>query len=489
MKKILICLMTLILCFSSLPAYAENLISALPLNQKMEFSLNEENEQWLLFEAPVDSLYNFKVTCEDRYAHIELFDKTGGVHLTGSSGGIHSLAGVATTEITEYLHKGQYYIRLTDDDFTTIIATKIDDNPYMDAEPNDMPENAKIISFNDWQYGCVDGFREDASRDESDLYVLDNVAAGTYGVNIESLSESIWSCTLHFYIIKDSGEAEFVASISPEYNPLEEKFKINSSVDLPSAGQYYLKMDGRYDARAVTNYKFMISNGGNEVGVYPKTQTASTPVGVKLNWDGDAAQGYKIYRAAEGGAPELISGVIYGNSFVDVTVNSNTKYYYMIVPEGLPQITEINENAANTVETETILQPENAENKGFILMQIGKETMLVGEQTLEIDPGRGTVPIIQNGRTLVPIRAIIEAMGGSVDWNDAERKITLNANGHTVVMRLGEKEFTVDGQTKQMDIAPDIINDRTMLPICFAAENLGCQVEWINSSREIVIVF
>jgi hypothetical protein len=40
-----------------------------------------------------------------------------------------------------------------------------------------------------------------------------------------------------------------------------------------------------------------------------------------------------------------------------------------------------------------------------------------------------------------------------------------------------------------MDVAPAIVNDRTLLPIRFAAENLGCEIEWIGSSREIVIVF
>ncbi|MDO4563644.1 MAG: stalk domain-containing protein [Clostridia bacterium] len=225
-------------------------------------------------------------------------------------------------------------------------------------------------------------------------------------------------------------------------------------------------------------------------------------IGVKLEWSGvDSKYGYRIFRSESRNGERLsISDfAVFGEKYVDVNLDSHTKYYYTICPVekdasfDMETGTLIAEQLGSSSDYVSITTPEittevNRE-KQFILMKVGSPDMLVGAESLEIDPGRGTTPIIQNGRTLVPIRAIIEAMGGSVDWNEAERKITLNANGHTVIMRLGEKEFTVDGQTKQMDIAPDIINDRTMLPIRFAAENLGCQVEWINSSREIVIVF
>lgn len=60
---------------------------------------------------------------------------------------------------------------------------------------------------------------------------------------------------------------------------------------------------------------------------------------------------------------------------------------------------------------------ENNHTQVFLLtMQVGNPIMTVNGTESEIDPGRGTAPIIQNGRTLVPIRAIIEAMGGSVNW-------------------------------------------------------------------------
>ena len=107
----------------------------------------------------------------------------------------------------------------------------------------------------------------------------------------------------------------------------------------------------------------------------------------------------------------------------------------------------------------------------------------------EIDPGRGTVPLILDGRTLVPIRSVIEAMGGDVGWEAGEGRITLVAQGHEVVMWLGERSIVADGEAGSMDVAAQSINDRTMVPVRFAAENVGCQIAWIGSTREVIIVF
>jgi hypothetical protein len=107
----------------------------------------------------------------------------------------------------------------------------------------------------------------------------------------------------------------------------------------------------------------------------------------------------------------------------------------------------------------------------------------------EIDAGRGTTPVILNSRTIVPICAIVEAMGGSVGWEASNREITLRRGQTDVVMWVDNFDIVVNGSTNSVDVPPVIINDRTMVPIRFAAENLGSIVEWINSTRQIVIVY
>jgi len=122
-------------------------------------------------------------------------------------------------------------------------------------------------------------------------------------------------------------------------------------------------------------------------------------------------------------------------------------------------------------------------------MTIDDPMMSLNGELQEIDPGRKTSPLIKDGRTLVPIRAIIEAMGGSVGWDPGQGKVSLNAFGHDIAMWIDSKAIQVDGAANSMDVPPQIINERTMLPVRFVVENVGCQIVWIASTREIVIVF
>jgi hypothetical protein len=97
--------------------------------------------------------------------------------------------------------------------------------------------------------------------------------------------------------------------------------------------------------------------------------------------------------------------------------------------------------------------------------------------------------MIVGGRTIMPIRAVVEAMGGTIAWDDATRAITLTARGHTIIMWLDQQNFVVDGKSLTMDVAPASINGRTMVPLRFASENLGCDVRWIDATRSVEIRF
>lgn len=69
-----------------------------------------------------------------------------------------------------------------------------------------------------------------------------------------------------------------------------------------------------------------------------------------------------------------------------------------------------------------------------ITLQPNNPYMTVNGVKKEIDPGRGTKPVIipKWGRTVVPIRAIVEALGGTIGWNGKERKVTINFNGTVI---------------------------------------------------------
>lgn len=129
---------------------------------------------------------------------------------------------------------------------------------------------------------------------------------------------------------------------------------------------------------------------------------------------------------------------------------------------------------------------ENTEDIKIILT-INSPTMIVNDEERSID-NEGTVPIIVNERTLLPVRAVVEAMGGNVEWNEDSRTVTLTKNEDTIKLTIDSEIALLNGEEKKLDTAPTIINDRTMLPIRFIAENFGFNVEWDEQTQEITII-
>ena len=98
-------------------------------------------------------------------------------------------------------------------------------------------------------------------------------------------------------------------------------------------------------------------------------------------------------------------------------------------------------------------------------------------------------PFISNSRTLVPLRFIVEAIGGDVQWDGDKRVVTVNSHGRELILPIDSKKITVDGKDIAIDQAAIIKGDRTYVPIRFIAENLEMNVNYIHESREIEISY
>lgn len=96
-------------------------------------------------------------------------------------------------------------------------------------------------------------------------------------------------------------------------------------------------------------------------------------------------------------------------------------------------------------------------------------------------------PIIENGRTLVPLRAIFEAMGAEVKWDPQTATVTAVKGNTTVVMKIGSLEPTINGVVKPIDVAGKIVNDRTLAPLRFVCEAFGGAVEWAKDTQTATI--
>ncbi|MCD4714417.1 MAG: hypothetical protein K8R73_14135 [Clostridiales bacterium] len=96
-------------------------------------------------------------------------------------------------------------------------------------------------------------------------------------------------------------------------------------------------------------------------------------------------------------------------------------------------------------------------------------------------------PIIEEGRTLVPLRAIFESLEAEVGWDPIDRKVTATKGETTIVLYIGNKLASVNGLSITLDVPPRIINDRTLVPLRFVSESFGADVGWDNINRRVTV--
>lgn len=96
-------------------------------------------------------------------------------------------------------------------------------------------------------------------------------------------------------------------------------------------------------------------------------------------------------------------------------------------------------------------------------------------------------PMLIGGRTMVPLRAIFEALGATVSWDEATRTVTAYNEAYYVNATMDNQEMYVNGQARRMDIAPMIVNGRTLVPVRFIAEAFNCKVDWNGASKTVSI--
>jgi hypothetical protein len=143
---------------------------------------------------------------------------------------------------------------------------------------------------------------------------------------------------------------------------------------------------------------------------------------------------------------------------------------------------------------------KNGDSKTVTLnyIRVYEMKLTIESKTFTVNGKRETLdspPVIipEWGRTVVPIRAIVEALGGTVSWNPENREVDVALGDKTVSLWIGKNQAKVGWMFKPIDkdpnVKPIIINGRTMLPLRFVAESLGCSVDWDPATKTITITY
>lgn len=119
-----------------------------------------------------------------------------------------------------------------------------------------------------------------------------------------------------------------------------------------------------------------------------------------------------------------------------------------------------------------------------VVLQVGSNSMLVNGSTKPIP----VPPFIERGTTMVPIRVISEALGATVQYDQASKSIEIILGEKQIIMQIGTKIMVVNGVKKSLTVAPLIKNGSTFVPFRAIAEAFDCDVKWASETKEITIV-
>jgi len=95
-------------------------------------------------------------------------------------------------------------------------------------------------------------------------------------------------------------------------------------------------------------------------------------------------------------------------------------------------------------------------------------------------------PMVDSGRTLVPLRAVFEALGAKVEW-DAATQTVKAVKGETEISLVIDGQATKDGEVVPLDVPASIVQGRTLVPLRFVSEAMGSQVDWYPTTRTVII--
>lgn len=119
----------------------------------------------------------------------------------------------------------------------------------------------------------------------------------------------------------------------------------------------------------------------------------------------------------------------------------------------------------------------------LLTLSAGAVDLYVDNVKIETD----TPPMIVSNRTLVPVRAIFEALGADMTWDGETRTATGKNTDKTVVIQIGSATAYVNGEATTLDVPAQIINNRTMVPARFVSEALGANVYWDGATQTVRI--
>lgn len=87
----------------------------------------------------------------------------------------------------------------------------------------------------------------------------------------------------------------------------------------------------------------------------------------------------------------------------------------------------------------------------------------------------------------MPIKYVLDAFGGQAQWNSSAQRITVIRGGVLIDLTVGQKKYVVNGKSKTTDVVPIVLDGRTLVPLRLVSEQLGLTVKWEQNTKTVTI--
>jgi len=137
-----------------------------------------------------------------------------------------------------------------------------------------------------------------------------------------------------------------------------------------------------------------------------------------------------------------------------------------------------------------VVTPAPGETRATSVFTIGSTTYTVIEQNESVEKTMDVAPYIKDGRTFLPLRYVANALGVNDDniiWDPVTKAVTVFKGDRIAQVTIGSKTMLVNGVTINMDVAPEITDGRTMLPIRWLGQALGSTIDWDAEARTVTV--
>lgn len=530
MKKILVMLLVIV-CFMNVSFAEVDTDREIKFNTKITDEIGESGEKdyfsftlskpgsiQIEFEFDVLGKYNVKLVDVDN-------NKT--VQSNTFESAVNTVSGRISKEANKVrLAKGDYRVEVSsswfnycDEEYELYVNYEAEKSDSYEKEPNNDAKTAMLIDANKKVTGNLE-----SSRD-SDYYMLELEESGTIQARLSFDDDAVYSVIVYS---ESDGKLKQLQSIKFSSTVTNETLVQVGDRIRVEEGLYFIKITSSWSGYSNEDYTFTLLHTSEEYGSFEKEPNGDAKTATEIFKDemitGNMASSNDVdyyvtdiryegsftlkmfvpenaqytvvtYREMNGKLEKVQSQTFKQSSIQDLELVTGKdfdatygRYYFKITSQ---KYSNVDYGFLITDKYEEVIPvlPTLPSGKNVIILQLNNPYMQVNTQTVPVDGDRGTTPFLYNGRTMLPIRAVIENLGGTIEYNSANGMSTIRLGNNLVQLTTNSALVYVNGVAKYLDTVPMIVNGRTMLPLRFVIENLEGEVVWDDVHQTATITY